>query len=114
MAPDNPAERSLSVDFDEITKIFQDLRPVIAEITDIHDFVSLMQTATQKIFLKYFESTNSRLYKVDDLRFLEQHVMDCINSVTPNHIPYKSVSVDGKWRLYPIENDDKSNKSKPN
>lgn len=112
-SPDHPAEGTFSVDFDEVTRIFEELKPVVSRVVEVQDFVQLVQTATNRIFLKYFEFPGSRLYKPEELRLLVQHVMDCINNITPSQIPYESISIDGKWILYP-KNKDAPKDPKPN
>ncbi|MBI2065086.1 MAG: hypothetical protein HYT62_03490 [Candidatus Yanofskybacteria bacterium] len=104
----NLTEGFLSVDFDEITRIFADLRPTVLKVATVEEFVAMIQKATNIIFLKYFEFPQSRLYKPEELGFVVQHVMDCINNITPAHIPYESISVNGKWMLRPLSDEEKS------
>ena len=107
------SEGTLCVNFDEVTDIFTRLRPVVSQAANVQEFAQIIQGATSKIFSKYFGFPGSRLYKPEDLGLLVQHVMDCINNITPESIPYRSVSVDGQWRLYPKGKDDKSKSPKP-
>jgi len=86
---------SVSVNFQEITDTFAKLRPAVAQVAGIEDFIALVKPAVHEIFLKHFEFPNSRLYKPEDLGLLIQHMMDCINSIMPAHLPFISVSVDG-------------------
>ena len=109
MAENVPAG-TLKVDFDEVTRMFAELRSVAAEASSPHEFARIVQVVTEKLFLKYFEFPESRMYRVDDLHQLVQHVMDCINNITPVHISYRSVFEDGKWKLYPKKSSDKTTK----
>lgn len=110
---DKPCEGTLAVNFQEITDTFSSLKPVAVKVTTIDDFVALVKPSVNDIFLKYFEFPNSRLYKPEDMGFLIQHVMDCINNIMPAHILYRSVSVEGQWRFYPKDNNGQFKTPKP-
>lgn len=100
----------LRVNFDEITEQFRELIPVVSKIENPQDFIKVVQKVTEKVFLKYFEFPNPYNYRPEDLSQIVQHVMDCINNITPPQIPYKSISIEGKWMLILKEGEDK----KPN
>ena len=104
---------SLSVNVQEITDTFSSLRLAVAKVATIEDFVALVKPAVNEIFLKHFEFPNSWLYKPEELGLLIQHVMDCINSIMPANIPYRSFSVNGEWRFYPTNSKDQPKIPKP-
>ena len=110
---DEPQAEYLKVDFDEVTKIFADLKDEVSGCEGIDDFIPLIQSHLEQIYDKYFNNGHYLLYSPDELFKLVQHAMDCINNITPEHIPYKSEYIDRQWRLFPISIEERANKSKP-
>jgi len=97
---------SLNVDFDEVTKLFSELKSRLRRVTEAREMAPMLQEAVQRIFLKYYVFPESRFYKQEDLRYLIKHVTDCINNIIPVDIPYKAVFVDGTWKLFPKKEED--------
>ncbi len=104
--PEGPAEGSLSVDFDQITRLFRDLKPIIYKVTDVQEFGRAVQLVTSGIFVRYLTFPQSRYYKVEDTMLLIPHVINCINTIIPQQIPYEAFSMKGsRWALRPKRKD---------
>ena len=42
------------VNFNEITEAFTEIKPVVAQVTTVAEFIGVIQSITEKIVFKYF------------------------------------------------------------
>jgi len=98
---------TLTIDFEEVTYIFLKLKPIVAKVSNIRGLIAVVNPVVSEIVARHYNPPKGKSYKQEDLRSLMNHLVDCVNSIMPDKIPYRAlIDSRNQWFFKLIDKND--------